>query len=116
MGRRLPTKESNTLVRITRGCRMKVGMVDNLLSISGEDLISHGMPNIFSNTNHMTKCLTRFRREIRIIDLVVNLFPKMKPEEGANIHSGTSSTLQGNTIDRSTVGVVQEKTDIEEAK
>ena len=46
MGRRIPTKESNMLVRINRGCRMKVGMVDNLLSISGEDLVSHGMPTV----------------------------------------------------------------------
>jgi len=64
----------------------------------------------------MTKCLARFRREVRVINLVVNLFPKMKSEEGANIHSGTSSMLQRNTINGSTVGVVQKKTDIEEAK
>ena len=91
-------------------------MVDNLLCINCEDLVSHGMPNIFSNTNHMTKCLTRVRGEVRIINLVVNLLPKMELEEGANIHSGTSSTLQRDTINGSTVGVVPEKADIEKAK
>ena len=112
MGRRLPTKESNMLVRISRGCRTKVGAVDNLLGINSEDLVSHGIPNIFSNTNHMTKCLTRFRREIGIINLVVNWFPKMKLKKGLI----SSSALQRNTVNGSTVGVVQEKADIEEAK
>jgi len=30
----------------------------------------------------MTKCLTRFRMEIGVISLVVDLFPKIKVEEG----------------------------------
>ncbi len=111
-----PTKESNTLVRIGRGCRTKAGVVDNFLGINSEDLVSHGMPNTCSNTNHMTKSLARFRGEIRIINLVVNLFLKMKSKKGANIHSGTSSALQRNTVNGSTVGVVQGKADIEEAK
>jgi len=41
-----------------------------------------GMSNILSNANYMTKRLTRFRREIGVINLVVDLFPKMKMEEG----------------------------------
>ena len=60
MGRRLPTKESNMLVRIIRGCRMEVGVVDNLLSVGSEDFVSHGMSHILSNANHVTKCLMRF--------------------------------------------------------
>ena len=64
------------------------------------------MANILSNANHMTECLTRFRRKIGVINLVVDLFPKMESKEGTNIHSGTSSMLQGDTIDGSTVGVV----------
>jgi len=104
------------LVGISRGCRTKVRAVDNLLNITGEDFLCHGMPNILSNANHMTKCHTRFRREIGFINLVVDLFPKMKMEEGANIHSRTSSTLQRDTVNGCTVGVIQEKADIEEAK
>jgi len=77
--------------------------------VKSEDLVSHGMPNIFSNSNHMTKSLTRFRGEVGIINLVVNLFPKMKAEEGTNVHSGAISMLEW---DSSTVGVVQEEADI----
>jgi len=40
----------------------------------------------------------------------------MELEEGTNIHSGTGSMLQRNTINGSTVSVVKEKADIEEAK
>jgi len=40
----------------------------------------------------------------------------MESKEGTDIHSGTSSMLQGDTIDGSAVGVVQQKADIEEAK
>jgi len=40
----------------------------------------------------------------------------MKAEEGANIHSRTSSMLLRDAINGCTVGVVQEKADIEEAK
>ncbi len=97
------------LFRICRGGRTKVKVVDNPLTFNSEDLVSHGMPNILSNANHMTKCLARFRREAGVINLVVDLFPKMKSEEGANIHSGTSSALQKNTINGSTEGVDQEK-------
>jgi len=65
----------------------------------------------------MTKCLAKFRREVGVINLVVNLFSKMKSEEGAHINSGTNGMLQGNTINGSTVlGVVQEKADIKGAK
>jgi len=116
LGRRLPTKESNMLVGVSRGCRTKVGVVDNLLSVHSKDFVCHGMSNILSNANHMTKCLMRFRREIGVINLVVDLFPKMKMEEGTNIHSRASSILQRDTINGCTVGVVQEKADIEEAK
>ena len=64
----------------------------------------------------MTKCLMRFRREIRVINLVVDLFQKMKMEEGVDIHFRASSMLQRDRINGCTVGVVQEKADIEEAK
>jgi len=59
-----------------------VGTVDNFLSINCEDLVSHGMPNILSNASHMNKCLMRFRREVRAINLVVDLFPYKSKGEG----------------------------------
>jgi len=48
------------LVRIHRGGRAKVRMINNFLSISSDNLVSHSMANILGNANHMTKFLPRF--------------------------------------------------------
>jgi len=40
----------------------------------------------------------------------------MKVEDGTNVHSGIHSMLEGGTVDRSTAGVMQEKSNIEEAE
>jgi len=62
------------------------------------------------------KCLARFSKGSQSHQPCSRLVPKNEIGGGAKIHSGTSSMLQRNTINGSTVGVVQEKADIEEAK
>jgi len=78
---------------------MKVGAVNDLLGINGKDLICHGMAHMFCNAHHMSKGLSGIRGEIRIILLVIDEFPKMESEEGANVNSGTCSMLEGNRVD-----------------
>jgi len=71
-GRSLPTKESNMQVWIRGRSRMKVGSVDDFLGINGQDFIGHGMSHMFSSAYHMSKSLTRVRREVTILLLVVD--------------------------------------------
>jgi len=53
------------LVRISRGLRTKARTIENLLSICSEDFAGHGMANVFSNANYMTKCLMKLQRIVR---------------------------------------------------
>ena len=64
------------------------------------------MSHVFSNAHHMSKSLMGVRREIRIILPVVNKFPEMELQEGADINSGPSGILKGNSVNGSAESMV----------
>jgi hypothetical protein len=60
-------------------CGANIGTVNDFTGVVRKDLESHGMTNMFSDTNPTTASLARVRREIRVINLVIDrLVPPKK--------------------------------------
>jgi hypothetical protein len=86
--------------------RPDVRAINDALSIISQDLKSHGMTNMFRNTNPMTAFLMGIQREIRIINLVVDGFIEPKIQQGTDISGGASESLKGKLPLRAKVDVL----------
>ena len=97
--------------------RPDVRVIDDALSIISQDLKSHGMTNMFSNTDPTTTFLMGIGREIRIINLVVDGFIEPEIQQGTDISDGAGESLKGNTALEGQSGcMVQEAANIHQAK
>ena len=90
----LPTEEIETPIGVGRG-RADIGAADDLQSVLGEDLVGHGMADVFSDANNVALEFGGGGGEIRIVQLVVNFFPEVEAEERTDVRCGTSEALHG---------------------
>ena len=65
--------------------RSKEGTAHDLLGLIIQDLVGHDVAHILSNPNKSASPLTGCGREGTLIHLVVDWFPPMEAEEGADV-------------------------------
>ena len=88
-------KRQAPVERVGIACRSNCGSRDELTCIFCNKLESHGMTNVFRDTDEPGKCFTCFGRQAPLFNSIINWFIEFELEEGANIRSNTCKKGNG---------------------
>jgi hypothetical protein len=78
--------------------------MDNLVGITGEELLSHGIADILGDTHHITQLFFSVSRVYRVDSLGINFVPEWKTKNDADVNGVAGEMLEGNVPIKGGVG------------